>query len=93
MKAGQQVSAHSLVGADLNDLLFLDVRTPGEFRGHWIADSLNVPLGDLARRADELRTTCASKSVPYAPRILAVSHSPGVPSSSRITPSISGACR
>lgn len=63
MKSGNEVSAQSLADADLQEVLFLDVRTPGEFQGIQIPGSLNAPLGDLTRRAEELRVACASKPV------------------------------
>jgi glyoxylase-like metal-dependent hydrolase (beta-lactamase superfamily II)/rhodanese-related sulfurtransferase len=49
---------HKLLGNG-NDLLLIDVREPWEYHQGHIAQSLSIPLGDLARRADELDTSTA----------------------------------
>jgi len=44
-----------------DDVLFIDVRTPGEFREVHIPGALNVPLGDLGREAEGLQLEACEK--------------------------------
>lgn len=45
------------------DVLLVDVRTPGEFREAHIPGSYNAPLGDLERLGDEIRARAAGRRV------------------------------
>ncbi len=43
--------------------LFVDVRTPREFRGVHIEGSLNIPLSDVPAQAERIRNQAAGKQV------------------------------
>jgi len=38
-----------------NKIHIIDVRTPGEFQGGHVPDSINIPLNEIPTRLDELR--------------------------------------
>lgn len=41
---------------DKTEKVIVDVRTPGEFMGGHVADSINIPLSELPTRIEELRS-------------------------------------
>lgn len=50
-------------GSLCDELVVLDVRTPAEFREVHVPGSTNLPLGDLERRAQEIRELAAARPV------------------------------
>lgn len=53
-QAGQCVSATALRALS-DDVVVVDVRTPGEFEAVHLAHAVNIPLNEIAERADEIR--------------------------------------
>jgi len=73
-QAGQCLSATAL-SAQANDVVVIDVRTPGEFEAVHLAHAVNIPLGDIERRADDIRDYQANgKTVVLSCRTAARSH-------------------
>jgi len=73
-QAGQCVSAAAL-RANGNDVVVIDVRTPGEFEAVHLAHAVNIPLSDISARANDVRAyQLAGKSVVLSCRTAARSH-------------------
>jgi rhodanese-related sulfurtransferase len=73
-EAGQCVSATAL-RAKSDDVVVVDVRTPGEFEAIHLAHAVNIPLGDIASRVDEVRALQSSgKTIVLSCRTAARSH-------------------
>ena len=49
-----KLSADAFLEAPPENVLLLDVRSPGEFASGHIADAVNIPHGELASRMSEL---------------------------------------
>ncbi|MEX2533355.1 MAG: rhodanese-like domain-containing protein [Nitriliruptoraceae bacterium] len=73
-QAGQCLSATAL-RAQSNDVVVIDVRTPGEFEAVHLAHAVNIPLGEIEGRGDEIRALQANgKTVVLSCRTAARSH-------------------
>jgi rhodanese-related sulfurtransferase len=73
-EAGQCVSATAL-RTKSDDVVVVDVRTPGEFEAIHLAHAVNIPLGDIASRVDEVRALQSSgKTIVLSCRTAARSH-------------------
>lgn len=73
-QAGQCLSATALQ-AQTDDVIVIDVRTPGEFEAIHLAHAVNIPLGEIESRADDIRAYQADgKSVVLSCRTAARSH-------------------
>lgn len=73
-QAGQCLSATAL-RAQTDDVVVIDVRTPGEFEAVHLAHAVNIPLGEIESRADDIRAYQANgKSVVLSCRTAARSH-------------------
>lgn len=55
-KKAEKTNAQGVNGKLKNDPLYIDVRTPQEFEGVHISGSRNIPLPDLHKYVDELKT-------------------------------------
>lgn len=73
-QAGQCLSAAAL-RAQADDIVVIDVRTPGEFEAVHLAHAVNIPLGEIEARADDVRSyQAAGKTVVLSCRTAARSH-------------------
>ncbi len=73
-QAGQCVSATAL-RTKSDDVVVVDVRTPGEFESIHLAHAVNIPLDEIASRVDEVRALQGSgKAIVLSCRTAARSH-------------------
>lgn len=73
-QSGQCVSAAALLSRE-DDIVVVDVRTPGEFEAIHLAHAINIPLSEIDARADEIRALQSDgKTVVLSCRTAARSH-------------------
>jgi phage shock protein E len=61
----QEISQHGLLSSPPNDVLILDVRTPGEFGEGHVPGAVNIPHNELATRLSELNSSSDRPIVLY----------------------------
>lgn len=73
-QSGQCVSGAAIL-ARTDDIVVVDVRTPGEFEAVHLPHARNIPLSEIAERADDIRALQADgKTVVLSCRTAARSH-------------------